>query len=149
MHTVHSIIKVATFNTYYIYYIKTTVTQEGDAPAYLKHGLVKPLQELNSYQKSWPAWQQVILPEKLVKCDPTYGHTLRSIYNEITPCSLCDCHLTLHLTVVGMVSFQLKFLITTRLSYKFTEEISIKANFSWCIFTVLIRAFNFNQAIGL
>ena len=37
---------------------------------------------------------------------------------------LCDCYLTLHLTVIGMASFQLKFMITARLGYKFTEEIS-------------------------
>ena len=39
---------------------------------------------------------------------------------------LYDSHLTLYLTVVRMASFQL----TTRLGYKFTEEVSIKARFS-------------------
>ena len=59
---IHSTIRVPTFNTSY-YYIKIIVTQEGHAPAYLKHGLVKPPRELNSYQKINQFRQQFILPE--------------------------------------------------------------------------------------
>ena len=84
----HSIIRVATFNTSHILLYKIVVTHKGRAHSYLKHGLVKPPRELNSYQKVNQFRQQFILPEELVKCDPINGYTLKYIQQNHTMLSL-------------------------------------------------------------
>lgn len=57
-------------------------------------------------------------PEITVEGDSLYIKTSSGVYNKITPPCPCDCHLTLHLSTVSVVFFQLAFSVTYHLHKK-------------------------------